>query len=175
MKVYIAKIDYFDPKTWPVLGAPYPGKDPEGSRRSISNVANKLGNDGIALLVGSKVPRTDRAHRHRLLGAVQCHMALYDTASVVHPRHLTSTHFTRENGAFRMPYCIPFSYLWRCHKPLIQAAVPCGDELVDYKNRRQWFIRLTGPQAKVALDVLHNMAAPGRQIPRPARGFISDL
>ena len=175
MHVFIAKIDYFDPDTWPVLAAPYAGSDPETSRANITEVADKLGRDGIALLVGSLAPRTRHSHKRKLLGAVKCYHALYDTARLVDPRHLTSAHFTRADGAFRMPYCIPYSHLWVCPPPLIQAEVPCGDEIVDTDNRRNWFIRLSNAQAEVAFEVLTNMAGPPEEIQRPDRGFICDL
>jgi len=175
MHVFIAKIDYFDPESWPVLAAPYGGPNPESSRANISEVSATLGTDGIALLVGSLGPRTRHSHRRKLLGAVTCHRALYDTAQIVDPRHLTSAHFTRNDGAFRMPYCIPYSQLWVCPPPLIRAEVPCGDEIVDPENRRNWFIRLSNAQAEVAYEVLTNMAGPPVTIPPPNRGFICEL
>ena len=175
MHVFIAKIDYFDPESWPVLAAPYGGPNPETSRANITKVSATLGVDGIALLVGSLGPRTRHNHRRKLLGAVTCHRARYDTAQIVDPRHLASAHFTRSDGTFRMPYCIPYSRLWVCPPPLIRAEVPCGDEIVDPENRRNWFIRLSNAQAEVAYEVLTNMAGPPVTIPPPKRGFIFEL
>ena len=175
MHVFIAKIDYVDPDTWPVLAAPYGGPNPETSRANITKVAATLGADGIALLVGSLGPRTRHSHKRKLLGAVKCHRTLYETKQIVDPQHLASAHFTRGDGAFRMPYCVPYSHLWVCPPPLLRAEVPCGDEIVDPENRRNWFIRLSNAQAEVAYEVLTNMAGQPVEIPRPHRGFITDL
>ena len=79
MNVFIAKIDYFDPDSWRVLAAPYGGQNPESSLKNITDVAHKLGDDGIALLVGSLSFRTVNRHKRKLLGAVRCHKALYRT------------------------------------------------------------------------------------------------
>ena len=177
MKVYIAKIDYFDPKTWPVLGAPYAGQNPKTSRANITEVADKLGKDGIALLVGAKTARTYRPHQGKLLGAVRCHMALYHTKEVVDTKHHTSRHFTRNGrgGGFRMPYAMPFSELWKCHSPLIQAKVACNDEINGRRFPPEWFIRLSDKQGKEALGVLEKHADGPFDLPRPDKGFICDL
>lgn len=152
-----------------------PAPTPKQAGRNITEVSATLGVDGIALLVGSLAPRTRHSHKRKLPGAVKCHHALYNTVQLVDPQHLTSARFTRTDGAFRMPYCIPYSHLWVCPPPLIRAEVPCGDEIVDPDNRRNWFIRLSNAQAKVALEVLRNMAGPPVEIPRPDLGFICDL
>ena len=68
MNVFIAKIDYFDPDSWRVLAAPYGGQNPESSRKNITDFAHKLGDDGIALLVGSLSFRTVNRHKRKLLG-----------------------------------------------------------------------------------------------------------
>ena len=175
MNVFIAKIDYFDPDSWRVLAAPYGGQNQESSRKNITDVAHKLGDDGIALLVGSLSFRTVNRHKRKLLGAVRCHKAVYRTEEVVDARHLGSGHFTRADDSFRMPYCIPYSQLWVCRPPLIRAEIACEDEIVDPVFRRKWLIRLSEKQAKVALGVLEKHADGPFDLPRPDRGFICDL
>ena len=175
MNVFIAKIDYFDHVRWPVLGAPYPGTNPENSRLSITQVSRDLGSDGLALLVGSRGPQTSYRLRRKLLGAVQCHRALYETTKVVHPELVTTQHFTRKDNAFRMPYCIPYSKVWKCEGKLIQAEVACGGEIVDPNRPREWFIRLSDDQADVALNVPNHKAPKPINIPRPTHGFIAEL
>lgn len=174
MHVFIAKIDYFDPIKWPVLAAPYSGRNPETSRANITDVAQKLGTDGIAILVGSSSQRVPYRLKHKLLGAVSCHMALYDTKAVVDQSLYNSPHFIRRDGAFRMPYCIPYSSIITCHEPFQHARIACGDELVDYSNRRQWLIQLSDIQAMKALKVLERCAT-GTTRRRPDNGFIADL
>ena len=175
MKVYIAKIDYFDPDKWPVLAAPYAGRNPETSRTNITDVATKLGKDGIAILVGSSSQRVPFRLKRRLLGAVSCHMALYETKAVVDGSLYASAHFTRADGAFRMPFCIPYSSIAVCCKPYQHARNACGDELVDDDNKRQWLIRLSDTQAKRALEALERYSAGWSRKPRPDNGFITDL
>ena len=177
MRVFIAKIDYFDPNTWPALAAPYANHNPELSRRDILNVANELRQNGIALLVGSIANRTAKDHQAKLLGAVQCYQALYHTAKVVHPKHLECEHFRRRSKGreFRMPYCIPYSKLWACRQPLIFAEQACGDEIHGRKFPPQWFIRLSDRQAEIAFEVLQNEASLPVDLPRPDQGFIKDL
>ena len=72
MKVFIAKIDYFDPCRW-VLSAPY---FPKESEVDIVKLAYQLGEDGLAILVGSQSERTRHSHKRRLLGMINCHMDL---------------------------------------------------------------------------------------------------
>ena len=175
MKVYIAKIDYFDPVRWPVLAAPYAGRNPDTSRTNIMDVAQKLGENGIAILVGSSSQRVPHRLKHKLLGAVSCHMALYETRAVVDYRLYASAHFIRADGAFRMPYCIPYSSMAVCREPYHHARNACGDELVDYDNRRQWLIRLSDEQAKTALKAVERCSKGWSDIPRPDNGFITDL
>ena len=90
MNDFIAQIDYFNPDSWRVLAAPYAGRNPESSRANIEDVADKLGEDGIALLVGSLSVRTANKHKRKLLGAVRCYRALYRTEEVVDARYLGS-------------------------------------------------------------------------------------
>ena len=175
MNVYIANIDYFDADKWPVLAAPYGGPNPDTSRTNIEEVARKLGKDGVAILVGSSSQRVPNRLKHKLLGAVSCHMALYDTKEVVDHALYTSHHFTRADGHFRMPYCIPYASIVTCQKPLQHARNACGEELVDPDNRRQWLIKLSQPQADIALEVVARCAEGRTDRPRPDKGFIKDL
>jgi len=175
MKVFIAKIDYFDPDSWRVLAAPYGGRNPESSCTNIKDVAHKLGDDGIALLVGSLSFRTINRHKRKLLGAVMCHKALYRTEEVVDAKHIGSAHFTRADDAFRMPYCIPYSRIWVCRPPLIRAELACSDEIVDPTFRRKWLIQLSDAQAEIALETLNKNADGPFDLPRPNNGFIADL
>ena len=175
MRVFIAKIDYFDPIRWPVLAAPYSGRNPDTSRTNIMDVAHKLGEDGVAILVGSSSQRVPYRLKHKLLGAVSCHMALYETRAVVDHKLCASAHFIRADGAFRMPYCIPYSSISICREPYQHARNACGDELVDYDNRRQWLLRLSDTQAQIALEAVERCSGGGSKKPRPDQGFITDL
>ena len=74
-----------------------------------------------------------------------------------------------------MPYAIPFSKLWKCHCPFIEAEVACDDEINGRVFPPEWFIKLSGSQAEVAYEVLTNMAGPPVTIPPPKRGFICEL
>ena len=139
MRVFIAKIDFFDPNRWPVLSAPYT-VSPESGQDNISDVARQLGEEGLAILVGSQGRRTRLRHKKKLLGMIKCHMSLHETHKLVDPALVKSAHFTRRDGAFRMPYCIPFSTLWECQPPLQDAKLACGDELIG-PNKRAFFIR----------------------------------
>ena len=174
MNVLIIKVDYFDPEKWPVLGAPYK-VNPEGSRSSITEVAHTATSSGIILLVGSQSPRTKHSLKIKLLGAVQCHMALFETRKVVAPELVNSPHFTRRDGAFRMPYCIPYSKIWNCRRPLSRASSACGNELVDPNDRRKWLIQLSDHQAQRALEILEQETTNTKDLPLPAHGFIQKL
>ena len=173
MRVFIAKIDFFDPNRWPVLSAPYT-VNPESGQDNISDVARQLGEDGLAILVGSQGVRTAYRHKRKLLGMIKCHMSLFRTREVVDPELVTSRHFTRADGAFRMPYCIPFSKLWECQPPLQNASLACGDELVG-QNRRAFFIKLSDRQAAKAIETVLGHSGPPRDLPPPGSGFVRDI
>jgi hypothetical protein len=174
MKAFIAKIDFFDPDRWPVLSAPYK-RNPVSEQDNITHVALQLGEDGLAILVGSRSGRTAHHHKRKLLGMIRCHMALYETRKVVNTKLVTSAHFTRADGDFRMPYCVPFSQLWVCRPPLKDALLACGDELVDQNNRRAFFLKLTDQQAAKATDMIRRLSGPPKNLPRPGQGFIRDI
>jgi len=173
MNVFIAKIDFFDPDRWPVLSAPYTS-NPESGQDNISDIARQLGEDGLVILVGSQSPRTKHRHKRKLLGMIRCHMSLYSTKCVVDPALVTSAHFTRADGDFRMPYCIPFSQLWVCQPPLRDARLACGNELVG-ANRRAFFIKLSDRQAIEATQMVSTLSGPPKGFPRPGGGFIRDI
>ncbi len=173
MRVFIAKIDFFNPQKWPVLSAPYK-RDPESGQDNIIDVARQLGDDGIAILVGSWSVRTKNHHKRKLLGMIKCHMALYETRKLVDSKLVISAHFTRRDGEFRMPYCIPFSQLWECRTPLQDALLACEDELVG-QNRRAFFIELSSHQAVKATEMVRRLSGPPMNFPRPKPGFIQDI
>ena len=173
MKVFIAKIDYFDPCRWPVLSAPYL-VNPKESEVDIVKLAYQLGEDGLAILVGSQSERTRHSHKRKLLGMINCHMALYETRALVDPELAASAHFTRRDGDFRMPYCIPFSRLWACQPPLKDALLACEDELVG-ENRRAFFIELSRTQGQKATEMVRRLSGPPKDLPRPEPGFIRDI
>lgn len=173
MKAFIAKIDFFDPERWPVLSAPYK-RNPESGQDNIIHVAHQLGEDGLAILVGSRSERTAHHHKGKLLGMNRCHLALYETRKVVDTKLVTSAHFTRADGDFRMPYCVPFSLLWWCQPPLKDALLACEDELVG-QNRRAFFIEMSKRQAGKATDIVRRLSGPPKNLPRPGQGFIRDI
>ena len=173
MKVFIVKIDYFDPCRWPVLSAPYL-VNPKESEVDIVKLAHQLGEDGLAILVGSQNGRTRKHHKRKLLGMISCHMALYETRALVYHELVAPAHFTRRDGNFRMPYCIPISRLWVCQPPLKDALRACEDELVG-DNRHAFFIELSSKQAEKATDMVRRLSGPPKDLPRPGPGFIRDI